>query len=169
MILYFSATGNCKYVASRLAESAEQDMLSIVDCIRENRYSFEDNTIRMVFPHLLLGSAEYRGGIPAKGRIQSGVSLLCFHLWNNTRRLRCSRREGNQREKDWRILLRTDAGHMDADVRSVNAWKGRGIYKDDRKEHWRNLPKGRWASYKLPYVPANSCFYHKDDFGTNLS
>ena len=55
MILYFSATGNCKYVASRLAESAEQDMLSIVNCIREDRYSFEDDTIGMVFPTYFWG------------------------------------------------------------------------------------------------------------------
>ena len=31
MILYFSATGNCKYVAERLAQSAE--IISIVDCM----------------------------------------------------------------------------------------------------------------------------------------
>ena len=48
MILYFSATGNCKYVASRLAKSIEQDMLSIVDCMHEGRYSFEDDTIGIV-------------------------------------------------------------------------------------------------------------------------
>ena len=34
MILYFSATGNCKYVASRLAQAEGQETLSIVDCIR---------------------------------------------------------------------------------------------------------------------------------------
>ena len=35
MILYFSATGNCKYVAIRLAQLAE--IVSIVDCIREKK------------------------------------------------------------------------------------------------------------------------------------
>ena len=30
MILYFSATGNCKYVASRLAKSTEQDMSQVL-------------------------------------------------------------------------------------------------------------------------------------------
>ncbi len=48
MILYFSATGNCKYVAARLAEGGET--LSIVDCIRENRFAFEAETIGVISP-----------------------------------------------------------------------------------------------------------------------
>ena len=55
MILYFSATGNCKYVASRLSKSTAQDMLSIVDCIREERYSFEDDSIGMIAPTYFWG------------------------------------------------------------------------------------------------------------------
>ena len=55
MILYFSATGNCKYVASRLAQSTGQDALSIVDCIREGRYSFEDDTIGIIAPTYFWG------------------------------------------------------------------------------------------------------------------
>ena len=45
MILYFSATGNCKYVATRLVQSEEQEMLSIVDCVRNDQYTFSDKTI----------------------------------------------------------------------------------------------------------------------------
>ena len=55
MILYFSATGNCKYVASRLAKSTGQDMLSIVDCLRDGRYSFEDDTIGIISPAYFWG------------------------------------------------------------------------------------------------------------------
>lgn len=47
IILYFSATGNCKYVASRLAQAEGQETLSIVDCIRDGRYAFEDEVIEM--------------------------------------------------------------------------------------------------------------------------
>lgn len=50
MILYFSATGNCKYVASRLAEADTQESISIVDCINENRYDFEADMIGIVSP-----------------------------------------------------------------------------------------------------------------------
>ena len=50
MILYFSATGNCKYVATRLVQSKEQAMLSIVDCIRESQFVFKDDMIGIVSP-----------------------------------------------------------------------------------------------------------------------
>ena len=48
MILYFSATGNCKYVATRLAQSEKQEMLSIVDCLKNDQYSFFDKTFRLL-------------------------------------------------------------------------------------------------------------------------
>lgn len=50
MILYFSATGNCKYVATRLAQSEKQEMLSIVDCLKNDQYSFSDKTIGIISP-----------------------------------------------------------------------------------------------------------------------
>ena len=50
MILYFSATGNCKYFAARLAEADGQEVLSIVDCMREKRFAFEDETIGVISP-----------------------------------------------------------------------------------------------------------------------
>lgn len=40
MIFYFSATGNCKYVAIRLAQEGEE-IIAIADMLREKRYSFE--------------------------------------------------------------------------------------------------------------------------------
>ena len=48
MILYFSATGNCKYVASRLAEVLGGESISIVDCVRQERYSFDGASIGIV-------------------------------------------------------------------------------------------------------------------------
>ena len=50
MILYFSATGNCKYVATRLVRSEEQEMLSIADCVQNGQYSFSDKTIGIISP-----------------------------------------------------------------------------------------------------------------------
>ena len=50
MILYFSATGNCKYVATRLVQAEEQEMLSIVDCVRNGQYAFSDKTIGIISP-----------------------------------------------------------------------------------------------------------------------
>lgn len=50
MILYFSATGNCKYVAPQLAQAEGQETLFIVDCICEGRYAFEDEVVGIVSP-----------------------------------------------------------------------------------------------------------------------
>ena len=55
MILYFSATGNCKYVAGRLAEAEGQEALSIADCFRQGRFAFADEAIGVVSPTYDLG------------------------------------------------------------------------------------------------------------------
>ena len=55
MILYFSATGNCKYVAARLASAFGQETVSIVDCIQGSVYSFADDTIGVVVPTYFWG------------------------------------------------------------------------------------------------------------------
>lgn len=45
MILYFSATGNGKYISERIAEKTNETCMSIVDCIRKDKYVFSDETI----------------------------------------------------------------------------------------------------------------------------
>ena len=55
MILYFSATGNCKYVAARLAAAFGQETVSIVDCIQDGMYLFTDDTIGVVVPTYFWG------------------------------------------------------------------------------------------------------------------
>lgn len=55
MILYFSATGNCKYVASRLGAALEQEAVSIVDCMQRGEYSFTDDRIGIVSPTYFWG------------------------------------------------------------------------------------------------------------------
>ncbi len=50
MVLFFSATGNCKYVATRLTQSQEQELRSIADCVRNDEYVFSDETIGIVSP-----------------------------------------------------------------------------------------------------------------------
>lgn len=58
MILYFSATGNCKHVTKRLIEALNQEAASIVDCIKESRYDFKDEAIGIVSP-------TYNWGLPS--------------------------------------------------------------------------------------------------------
>ncbi len=55
MILYFSATGNCKYAAVRIKQAFEQEMLSIADCVREEKYDFADETIGIISPTYFWG------------------------------------------------------------------------------------------------------------------
>ena len=50
MILYFSATGNCKYVATRLTQATGQEMYAVADCIRNGQYDFSGETIGIVSP-----------------------------------------------------------------------------------------------------------------------
>ncbi len=45
MILYFSATGNGKYIAEQIAAETDDKAISIVDCIREGKYLFKDEKI----------------------------------------------------------------------------------------------------------------------------
>ena len=52
MIFYFSATGNCKYVADRIAAATGDKTVSIADCRKNNRFSFDesDKTVGIVSP-----------------------------------------------------------------------------------------------------------------------
>lgn len=45
MILYFSATGNGKYIAEQIAAETDDKAISIVDCISEGKYLFKDEKI----------------------------------------------------------------------------------------------------------------------------
>ena len=76
MILYFSATGNCKYVASRLAKADEQEMLSIVDCIREGRHTFKDESIGIVLPTYFWGLPSIVKEFLEKASFQTGYLYL---------------------------------------------------------------------------------------------
>ncbi|MGN0291314.1 MAG: EFR1 family ferrodoxin [Lachnospiraceae bacterium] len=41
MILYFSSTGNCKYVAERIANETDDRVFSISKCMKEGKFEFE--------------------------------------------------------------------------------------------------------------------------------
>ena len=54
-ILYFSATGNSRHVAERIAEPTGGSLISIVDCIRQGHYQFVDEVIGVVSPTFYYG------------------------------------------------------------------------------------------------------------------
>lgn len=58
MILYFSGTGNSKYVASRIGEVTDDKIFSIEDCIKVNNYVFsldEGENLGIVCPTYFFG------------------------------------------------------------------------------------------------------------------
>lgn len=58
MIFYFSATGNCKDVASKLARSLNDEIVSISDCINNDKFVFSvknNEKIGLVTPTYFLG------------------------------------------------------------------------------------------------------------------
>ena len=53
MIFYFSATGNSKYVADRVAEATNDYTISIVDCLKKQACDFdvtEENQVGIICP-----------------------------------------------------------------------------------------------------------------------
>lgn len=61
MILYFSATGNSKYVATRIAAKTNERLVSIMDCCKNLEYSFTLNdgeTVGIISP-------TYHWGLPS--------------------------------------------------------------------------------------------------------
>lgn len=50
MIIYFSATGNCKYVAKRIAKATGDTVLSMLDCVEKNQKEIRDSVIGIISP-----------------------------------------------------------------------------------------------------------------------
>lgn len=58
MIFYFSATGNSKYVASKIAAQTQDNPVAIADCLKDRNFVFEVNDkerIGFVIPTYFLG------------------------------------------------------------------------------------------------------------------
>lgn len=74
MLLYFSATGNSKYVATRIAKETNERMVSIVECCNSKRYSFslqEGEAFGIVAPTYYFGLPSIVEGFLSKIRFTS--------------------------------------------------------------------------------------------------
>lgn len=60
MIFYFSATGNCKYAAQRIAASTGEAIHSITECVKQHQYHFssDNGTVGIITP-------TYAWGLPS--------------------------------------------------------------------------------------------------------
>lgn len=76
MIIYFSATGNCKYVAKRISDEISQDVLSVTDCIKRGRYDFSDNSITVISPTYFWGLPSIVADFLSKSKFTA--DYLCF-------------------------------------------------------------------------------------------
>ncbi len=58
MIIYFSATGNNKYLAQKIAEKTGENILSIIECTKENNYEIsiaENESLGIIVPTYFWG------------------------------------------------------------------------------------------------------------------
>lgn len=58
MIFYFSATGNCSYIAEKLAGNINDNTTSIIDCVKNNTYEYSvnpDEKIGFIIPTYFYG------------------------------------------------------------------------------------------------------------------
>ena len=76
MIIFFSATGNCKYVAKRISDAIGQEIVSITDCIKLNRYDFSDDSITIISPTYFWGLPSIVSDFLKKSNIKA--EYLCF-------------------------------------------------------------------------------------------
>lgn len=76
MILYFSATGNCKYVAERLSEALHTESVAITDCIRKGHYDFEDETVGFISPTYSWGLPSIVKEFLEKARLKSSYTYF---------------------------------------------------------------------------------------------
>ena len=79
MIFYFSATGNCKYVARRIAMSTGEATHSIAECVKQQQYHFSSDhgTVGIITP-------TYAWGLPSIVRDFLNALVLDGHppyLW----------------------------------------------------------------------------------------
>ena len=72
MIFYFSATGNSKYVADRIAAATGEETISIPDCCKSGHFSFDETykTVGIVSP-------TYSWGLPSI--VQEFLEKLTLH------------------------------------------------------------------------------------------
>ncbi len=70
MIFYFSATGNSRYVAERIATATGDETISITDCCKKERFEYTAQTVGIIRP-------TYAWGLPSI--VQEFLQKLTLH------------------------------------------------------------------------------------------
>lgn len=86
MIFYFTATGNSKFIAEKIAFEIGERLINITYCIQEGRYTFEleeNETIGFVVPVYFWGLpiivAELKDRQPVWTIPQCELCMACLH------------------------------------------------------------------------------------------
>lgn len=114
MLLYFSATGNCKYATLRLAQAAGEEALSIVDCLREGRYAFADSAIGIVVPTYFWGLPSIVREFLGKASFQTEYLYFVATYGTTPGGHRGHGPGGHPGPGDRRLLRHPDGGYLDA-------------------------------------------------------
>lgn len=122
MIFYFSATGNCKYAAQRIAASTEEAIHSITECVKQQQYHFssDNGTVGIITP-------TYAWGLPSIVRDFLHALVLdeppilpvvSQHIRNDDGTDRTLRQRDHVEKRTFfrSIFQRENAGHTDADL-----------------------------------------------------
>ncbi len=76
MIIFFSATGNCKYVAQRISDALGRKTVSVTDCIQRNIYEFTDDITVIISPTYFWGLPSIVADFLKKSKFRT--EYLCF-------------------------------------------------------------------------------------------
>jgi ferredoxin len=83
MIFYFSATGNCKYTALKLAEATNDKVISITECMKSSTFNFkaeENENIGFVTPVYFWGLPSFVIEFMNKIKIDTTTNTYIYHV-----------------------------------------------------------------------------------------
>ena len=85
MLFYFTATGNSKFIADRIADATSEQTANITDCVQNNRYLFEladGDTVGLVLPVYFYGIPIIASEYLSKLTIRSQTPLYTYAVLN---------------------------------------------------------------------------------------
>jgi ferredoxin len=83
MIFYFSATGNSKYVATKLSEATNDRLISIIDCLKNNLYQFnltQNEILGFVTPTYFWGLPNVVLDFLSRMELETSGNHYVFHV-----------------------------------------------------------------------------------------
>ena len=142
MLLYFSATGNCKYAALRLAQAAGEEALSIVDCLRGGgRYAFADSAIGIVVPTYFWGLPSIVREFLGKASFQTEYLYFVATYGTTPGAIGAMAREAIRgRGIDENAMAWLLERHAPEDLQFVDGWTGKGAIQGQLQQAMQAYP-----------------------------